>query len=736
MRDYFWSDIGNGTRISAWYDTWCDLGPLGDFISPITIASAGFRLEASVSDIQLNGEWKWPVAWRDLFLVLIQLDQFCITPNKPDRFMWRDGNDRKAFSTSCVWNSVCYKETDVEWSTIVWFAQCIPWHAFLMWLIMRVEDVSIGENKAPGPDGFTSAFFKHAWDTVGEEVTDAILAFFDNGQLLKQINHTIIALVPKKETPNSVLDYRPISCCNVLFKCISKITTDRLKGYLDGLVSINQSAFVPGRKISDNILLTQELMHNYHTNRGPSRCALKIDIQKAYDTVNWSFLESVLLRFGFHRKMVKWIMTCVSTVSYSLCINGDIHGFFYGKRGLRQGDPLSPYLFMLVMEVLSLLLQHAARTHASFKFHSLCAKQRIINVSFADDLFIFAHGDRPSVKVLRDALGSFTKISGLVPSAPKRRLQLINSVLASMYTYWASVFMLLVRIVKELEKTMRRFLWNGGIQGNVCSKVAWSNVCLLKEEGGLGVRSIKDVNIALLSCHVWSIINNRPSLWVQWIHSYKLKGTNFWEVTKRGSVSWGWRHILAIRNHIRPYILMSILSGRQTNAWSDNWCSCSPLRSFITPRAIANAGFNRRSSVADLIDDIGQWKWPQAWLDLFPVLINIPPPHPLVDMADRCRWKDMEGNFYQIRSWEVWNTLRHRGDRVDWVDSIWFSQCIPRHSFHMWLVINNKLKTQDRMATWEAGSVTNLILMCCPLCYHDRDSRDHLFFQCSFASKV
>ncbi|XP_022019022.1 uncharacterized protein LOC110919053 [Helianthus annuus] len=145
---------------------------------------------------------------------------------------------------------------------------------------------SISENKAPGLDGYTSAFFKNAWDVVGGEVTKAECDFFNNGQILKQINHTILALVPKMDTPNTVLDYRPISCSNVIYKCISKIITNRVKGCLGTLVNINQSAFVPGRKISDNILITQELMHNYHVDRGPPRCALKIDIQKAYDTVS------------------------------------------------------------------------------------------------------------------------------------------------------------------------------------------------------------------------------------------------------------------------------------------------------------------------------------------------------------------------------------------------------------------------------------------------------------------
>lgn len=116
------------------------------------------------------------------------------------------------------------------------------------------------------------------------------------------------------------------------------------------MVSINQSAFVPGRRIYDNILLTQELMWNYHRGRGPPRCAFKVDIQKAYDTVNWAFIRSILIGFGFHHKMVDWITVCVSSTSYSICVNGDLHGWFQGKWGLQQGDPLSPYLFTLVMD--------------------------------------------------------------------------------------------------------------------------------------------------------------------------------------------------------------------------------------------------------------------------------------------------------------------------------------------------------------------------------------------------
>ncbi|GJU27030.1 putative RNA-directed DNA polymerase, eukaryota, reverse transcriptase zinc-binding domain protein [Tanacetum coccineum] len=285
---------------------------------------------------------------------------------------------------------------------------------------------SIGDDRAPGPDGYTFAFFKKGWDVVGHDVCNAVRDFFSNGQLLNEINHTFLALIPKVSTPLRVNDYRSISCCNVIYKCISKILTNRIIEGITEVVSDNQSAFVSGRRTSDNILVTQELMHNYHRNRGPPRCAFKIDIQKAYDTVDWNFLETILIHFGFPGSMIKWIMVCVSSALFSVSINGGIHGFFKGKRGLRQGDPLSPYLFTLVMEILTLIIQRRVWSSDSFRYHKHCEELGIINVCFADDLFIFAHGDLNLACVIMDSLDEFKLTSGLVPSIPKSTTYFCN----------------------------------------------------------------------------------------------------------------------------------------------------------------------------------------------------------------------------------------------------------------------------------------------------------------------
>ncbi|GJU45307.1 RNA-directed DNA polymerase, eukaryota, reverse transcriptase zinc-binding domain protein [Tanacetum coccineum] len=183
-----------------------------------------------------------------------------------------------------------------------------------------------------GPDGYTSRFYKSAWRIVGKEASQAVREFFVTGKLLGEVNATPISLVPKILTPGKVSDFRPISCCNVLYKCICKIMTNRIKGVLGTLVNENQSAFIGGRQITDNILLAQELFRGYNRKQNVKKVSFKIDLPKAYDTISWEFLKGALMMFGFHGKMVSWIMTCVTSTKFSISINSERVGYFKGGR--------------------------------------------------------------------------------------------------------------------------------------------------------------------------------------------------------------------------------------------------------------------------------------------------------------------------------------------------------------------------------------------------------------------
>ena len=216
--------------------------------------------------------------------------------------------------------------------------------------------MSLHPNKAPGPDGFNGLFFRSAWASIGEEIITGIKYFFDTGRLLKELNATVITLVPKGLNPSSMHDFRPISCCNTIYKCISKVIANRFKRVLPSLIDKAQSAFIKGRHISDNILLTQELMRNYHRKDSPVRGAIKVDLKKAFDTVRWEFIFDLLLALRFPTRIIGWIRACITSPKFSLNIYGSLEGFFSSSRGIWQGDPLSPYLFVIVMDALAMII--------------------------------------------------------------------------------------------------------------------------------------------------------------------------------------------------------------------------------------------------------------------------------------------------------------------------------------------------------------------------------------------
>ena len=184
--------------------------------------------------------------------------------------------------------------------------------------------------------------------------------FFERGKFVRSLNSTFLVLVPKKGGVDDLCDYRPISLVGGLYKILAKVLASRLKKVVSKVVSPTQNAFVEGRQILDATLIANEAIDSLL--KGDEAGVLcKLDLEKAYDHINWDFLLTVMQKMGFGEKWVGWIRWCISTASFSVLINGSPVGFFQSTRGLRQGDPISLYLFVLGMEALSCLINRAVR---------------------------------------------------------------------------------------------------------------------------------------------------------------------------------------------------------------------------------------------------------------------------------------------------------------------------------------------------------------------------------------
>jgi hypothetical protein len=206
------------------------------------------------------------------------------------------------------------------------------------------------------------------------------------------INSTNIALIPKKKDLVSATEFRPISLCNVVYNIIAKVLANRLKVILPSIISPNQSAFLPGKLITDNILAAYETMHSMHSRMWSKVgfMGIKLDMSKAYDRVEWGFLEAVMTKLGFASRWIKLVLECISNVRYSIVMNGSPVGNIIPTRGLRQGDPLSPYLFILCAEALSCMITHAEITGVLTGVPTSPKGPRLSHLLFADNSLLFS----------------------------------------------------------------------------------------------------------------------------------------------------------------------------------------------------------------------------------------------------------------------------------------------------------------------------------------------------------
>jgi len=624
---------------------------------------------------------------------------------------------------------------------------------------------------------------------VGSLVTEAVQDFFSSGFLLKEVNATILALIPKVPNACEVNDFRPIACCNTVYKLITKILANRIAPVLQDLISPTQNAFVKGRRIRDNILLAQELFAGFHLDPYLPRCAVKVDFRKAYDTIDWDFLELTLTAFRFPQWIITRIMACVRTPRFSISINGELHGFFPGGRGLRQGDPMSPYLFTLIMEIFSGILNRRSSAK-EFKYFWRCKSSKLTHLFFADDVFLFCQADWKSATILKRSLDIFSSWSGLLPNKEKSdiflsggdpslrsrillafgfqegklpvrylgvpiiskrlskgdcvqlidritsrvrswshrflsfagRLQLIRSVLHAIQSYWTSVFTLPASVILGIENILRRFLWKGTSLATGGVKVAWADICLPREEGGLGIRSIKDCNKASMLKYIWILFTDKESLWCRWIHSNFLKKHNFWVAQQPSMCAWSWKKILQLRGPFRQSFGWEVGNGHSISLWFDNWLPSGPLHLQVPEHFVSDSDVPTKATVAFLYSHTGG-SCKRCLEDLgfsFPSLSA---------SNDRFVWHQHASGSFSVAS--AWNFIRISKARVPWTSFVWDKDLAPRFQFLLWLTTKRRLPTQAFLLSH--GRIDYSV---CTFCNSQPDSIDHLYFGCNFPATL
>ncbi|KAA3485757.1 reverse transcriptase [Gossypium australe] len=267
--------------------------------------------------------------------------------------------------------------------------------------------------KAPGSDGYHAIFFQSQWDLVGGAVCEWVQGIFAGKKIDEELNNTLIVLIPKKSHPEDFSQFRPISLCSVLYKLVMKVIANRFKVVFPNFISPEQAGFIAGRNISDNVIIAQEVIHSMRSKKASKNwMAIKLDLEKAYDRISWEFIHLSLVATGIPEGLRKVIMNAISSSTMQILWNGVPSRSFKPVRGIRQGCPLSPYLFVLSMEWLGNLIRHEMRKGRWNPIRLSRSGPDLSHLFFADDLVIFGKADMGQAHVLKDVLQCFCALSG------------------------------------------------------------------------------------------------------------------------------------------------------------------------------------------------------------------------------------------------------------------------------------------------------------------------------------
>ena len=285
---------------------------------------------------------------------------------------------------------------------------------------------SFPPDKAPGPDGFSALFYQSCWNIIGWDLWAAVEESRLSKSMLKYFNTTNISIIPKVRDPQTFADFRPISLCNLSYKIITKAIYLRIQHLIPRVISPEQGGFVPGRETMEGALVAHEVLHSINTNK-TSNFVIKLDMMKAYDRVCWKFLLQILAKMGFSKNWCKWIKACISGAWFSVNIKRKPEGFFHSSQGIRQGDPLSPVLFIIMAEAFSRTISHQ---HLLNKWKGALIAGTNISIThsfFADDTLLFGLSNVQEARQILHTLNLYSTVSGQIVNVQKSKIYFFNT---------------------------------------------------------------------------------------------------------------------------------------------------------------------------------------------------------------------------------------------------------------------------------------------------------------------
>ncbi|CAH9144348.1 unnamed protein product [Cuscuta epithymum] len=465
---------------------------------------------------------------------------------------------------------------------------------------------------APGPDGFNGKFFRKCWSIVGKDVTLAVQEFFLGINIPAGFASSWIVLIPKTDRPSSFSEFRPICLSNFVNKVCTKVLAFRLSSILSKIISKEQAGFMKGRDIADQALMAQEMIHAIDKKIRGGNVVIKLDMAKAFDRVSWKFLSDVLKRFGFSARFIMLVMNNLKSTFLSVLVNGSPQGFFKPLRGVKQGDPLSPFLFIIAAEGFSRALNwHMEQGHIK-PYWMGNQGFPVSHLGFADDILVFLNGEIRSIirfkkfiglyqaasgqavnldkssivcgkyaerrsRILKDALGMnlsslpmkylgvnlhrginrFNYCSQLISQFEKKstpwkqknlsqggRLILIKHVLNSIPLHTLATDTLPKKVKRILECKMADFFWGSSNHKRKYHWKSWSRLCGPTEEGGLGIRSLTDLEKSF-TLKLWWKWKTGNTFWNTFINDkYSREGNIIPKITD----SPFWKRICAINS--------------------------------------------------------------------------------------------------------------------------------------------------------------------------------------------